>query len=78
VSFDWTTQVDLDGALRQQDALGALVDDGQLVVKTAVLERVVDAWPPVDQRRAQRTHRGMVWIAEAGLTLSRMSPLPSA
>lgn len=78
VSFDWTTQVDLDGALRQQDALGALVDDGQLVVKTAVLERVIDAWPPVDQRRAQRTHRGMVWIAEAGLTLSRMSPLPSA
>ena len=78
VSFDWTTQVDLDGALRQQDALGALVNDAQLVVKTAVLEEVIDAWPPVDQRRAQRTHRGLIWIAEAGLTLSRMSPLPDA
>jgi len=76
VSFDWATGVNLDGALRQQDALGALVDDAQLVVKTAVLEEVVDAWPPADQRRAQRTHRGLIWIAEAGLTFSRMGPLP--
>jgi len=78
VRFDWVTGIDLDGALRQQDALGALVDDARLVVKTAVLEGVIDAWPPADQRRAQRTHRGLIWIAEAGLTLSRMGPLPDA
>lgn len=42
-SFDWTERVDLDEALRQQEALGEIVRGAQLVVKTAVLKDTV-AW----------------------------------
>jgi excisionase family DNA binding protein len=78
VSFDWTQQVDLEEALRQQEAVTELVEDGQLVVKTALLERVADDWPPATQRRAQALHSGTIWLSEAGLALSRVTPLPSA
>jgi len=76
VSVDWTTQVDLDTALRQQEGITDLVDSAHLVVKTAVLEEVVETWPARDQRRARRAHRGMIWIADTGLTCSRVTPLP--
>ena len=45
VSFNWVKQVDLDTALRQQRELAALVDTSELVLKTAMLEQVVDTWP---------------------------------
>ncbi|HKO23280.1 MAG TPA: hypothetical protein VJY65_00920, partial [Chloroflexota bacterium] len=77
VSFNWVKQVDLDTALRQQQALRELVDTNQVVVKTAVLEQVVDTWPSAEQRRAQAMHQGTIWIAQAGLALSRVAPLPS-
>jgi len=78
VSFDWATPVDLAAALRQQEDIAALVDTAHLVVKTAVLEEVVYTWPSRDQRRARRAHQGMIWIADSGLTCSRVTPLPDA
>jgi excisionase family DNA binding protein len=78
VSFDWAREVDLEKALRQQEAVTELVEDGRLVVKTALLEQVADDWPPTTQRRAQTLHSGTIWLSEAGLALSRVTPLPSA
>ena len=76
VSFNWVKQVDLETALRQQRALGELVDTSELVLKTAVLEQVVDTWPSTEQRRAQAMHQGTIWIADTGVALSRVAPLP--
>ena len=77
-SFDWAEKIDLESALRQQEALAALIEAAQLVVKTALLERVADDWPTATQRRAQTLHSGTIWLSEAGLALSRVTPLPSA
>ena len=76
VSFNWVKQVDLDMALRQQQALADLVDTSEVVIKTAVLEQVVDTWPSAEQRRAQAMHQGTIWIAHTGVALSRVAPLP--
>jgi excisionase family DNA binding protein len=76
VSFNWVKQVDLDRALRQQQVLGELVETSEVVVKTAVLEQVVDTWPSAEQRRAQAMHQGTIWIADTGVALSRVAPLP--
>ncbi len=46
-------------------------------LETALLERVADDWPPPMQRRAQALHSGTIWLSEAGLALSRVTPLPS-
>ena len=75
-TFDWAKLVDLKTALRQQEALMRLVDERQLVVKTAVLERVVDDWSSATLRQAQVAHSGVVWLSETGLVLSRVRPLP--
>lgn len=75
-AFNWTKQVDLDTALRQQEALTEMVDTQQLVVKTSVLEQVVDEWPSTTLRRAQAAHTGVIWLSEMGLVLSRVGPLP--
>jgi excisionase family DNA binding protein len=77
VSFDWAKQVDLDTALRQQEALTELIEAAQLVVKTALLEQAADGWPMARQREAQTLHSGTIWLSEAGLSLSRATPLPS-
>jgi excisionase family DNA binding protein len=78
VSFDWVQGVDLDVALRQHEALAEFIDARQLVVKTAVLERVMDDWPPAVQRQVQTQYSGMMWLSEAGLALCRLTPLPPA
>lgn len=75
-SFNWTERVDLDEALRQQEALTDLVQDAQLVVKTAVLEDTAEAWTLKAQRKAQEAHSGTIWLSERGLALSRVTPLP--
>jgi excisionase family DNA binding protein len=75
-SFNWIRQVDLEHALRQQKELTQLVQENQLVVKTAVLERVLDEWPTAGQRQAYTTHSGTLWISESGLSISRVTPLP--
>jgi excisionase family DNA binding protein len=75
-TFNWTEQVDLETALRQQEELMELIDERQLVVKTAVLERVVDEWPSSTLRRAQVAHSGVIWLSKSGVVLSRVKPLP--
>ena len=74
VSFNWAEQIDLDAALQQQEALQGVTEEGQLVVKTAVLEEVVDHWPGKMLRRAQVLHSGTIWLSESGLALSRVTP----
>lgn len=75
-SFNWAEHVDLETALGQQDALAELLEANQLVVKTAVLEEVADGWPAKAQRRARESHTGTIWLSEAGLSLSRVTPVP--
>ena len=77
-SFDWVKEVDLDVALRQQEALAEFIDTRQLVVKTAVLEEVIADWPLAMQREMQTRYSGTMWLSEAGLALSRLTPLPPA
>jgi hypothetical protein len=55
-----------------------LVEERQLVVKTAVLKRVIDEWSSATLRRAQVAHSGVIWLSESGLVLSRVRPLPPA
>ena len=74
-SFNWTETVDLETALTQQEEMAELVDASQLVVKTAVLEEVSDAWRMEERRRAWTTHAGTLWLSERGLALSRFVPL---
>jgi excisionase family DNA binding protein len=76
-SFDWVQEVDLDAALGQQEELAKLIDTRQLVVKTAVLETVMDNWTPATQRQLQTRYSGTMWLSEAGLALSRFKPLRS-
>jgi hypothetical protein len=75
-SFNWAEHVDLETALEQQDALTELLEANQLVVKTAVLEEVADEWPAKAQRRVRESHTGTMRLSEAGLSLSRVTPLP--
>ena len=75
-TFDWMERVNLGEALKQQEELTRFVGPRQLVVKTAVLQEVADNWPSETQRQAQTLHSGMIWLSEAGLSLSRVTPLP--
>ena len=74
-SFNWTERVDLATVLGQQEEMAELVGASQLVVKTALLEEVSDAWPMREQRRARVAHAGTLWLSERGLALSRFVPL---
>ena len=74
VSFNWAEQIRLEAALKQQQALREVVEEGELVLKTAVLEEVVDEWPGKMLRRAQVSHSGTIWLSESGLALSRVMP----
>jgi len=73
VSFNWAEQIGLEAALKQQQALRQIVEEGRLVLKTAVLEEVVDEWPGKMVRRAQVLHGGTIWLSEASLALSRVT-----
>jgi len=77
VSVNWAEQIGLEAALKQQQALREVVEEGELVLKTAVLEEVVDEWPGKMLRRAQVSHSGTLSLSESGLTLSRVTPPPS-
>src|ERR687894_96809 len=74
-SFNWTKELDVDRAIAQQGALTELADARQLVIKTAVLERVADGWDPGERRRAQTSHSGTISLSDAGLSLARVTPL---
>ena len=75
-SFDWVGQVDLETALKQQERLTELVDARQLVVKPAALEEAIGEWSPSAFTRAQSSHSGTILASEAGLSLSRATPMP--
>jgi excisionase family DNA binding protein len=75
-SFDWVRQIDPDTALEQQQRLTELVDAEQLVVKTAAIAEAIDEWPAADLRRAQTSHSATILASEAGLSLSRVTPMP--
>ena len=77
VDFNWEEGLELEAALEQQRALTGLVEDTQLVIKTAVLESELDRWPGSTQRRAQVMHAGTMWLSESGLALSRVTPPPA-
>jgi excisionase family DNA binding protein len=76
VSFNWAEQIGLEAALNQQQALREVVEEGELVVKTAVLEEVVDEWPGKMLRRAQSSQSGTIMASENGLSLNRTTPMP--
>ncbi len=74
-SFNWTKELDVGRAIAQQEALTELSDARQLVIKTAVLERVTYDWNAEERRRAQVSHSGTISLSEAGLSLARVTPL---
>jgi excisionase family DNA binding protein len=78
VSFNWAEQIGLEAALNQQQDLREVVEEGELVLKTVVLEEVVDEWPGKMLRQAQVLHSGTIWLSESGLALSRVTPPPSS
>jgi hypothetical protein len=75
-SFNWVEQVDLHTALEQQQRLAEIVDARQLVVKTAALEEAIEEWSSAELRRAQSLHSATILASEAGLSLSRATPMP--
>jgi hypothetical protein len=75
-SFDWVMQVDLETALERQKRLTELVDERQLVVKTAALEEALEGWPATMLRRALSSHTALILAFKDGLSLSRATPLP--
>jgi excisionase family DNA binding protein len=75
-SFDWVVPVGLERALEQQQKLSELVDAQHLVVKTAALEEALEEWPASALRRVQASHSGIILASEAGLSLSRATPMP--
>ena len=75
-SFDWVRRADPDTALKQQERLAELVDAQNLVVKTAALDEAIDEWPATALRRAQAAHSATIMASEAGLSLSRITPMP--
>ena len=77
-SFDWAKQIDLDTALRQQEALAQLIGSRQLVLKTTVLEEAAEYWTPAMLGRAQGLTSGMIWLSEAGLSLCRVTQVASS
>ncbi len=76
ISMHWDLRVGVNEALEQQRALTELAEGSGLVVKTTVLEEDLDEWPGAEQRRAQVTHLGTVWLSREGLALSRTSSPP--
>ncbi len=77
-SFDWTEAVHLQTALGQQEEMARIVDESQLVIKTALLEELSDLWPSEERRRARAAHSGTVWLSDQGLDLGASSPCPRA
>lgn len=77
-AFNWEERIDLEASLEQQRALTKFVEGGSMVVKTSVLEEKLEEWPEGVDRRAQLQHSGTIWLAEEGVSLSRIGPLPES
>jgi excisionase family DNA binding protein len=77
-SFNWVMEVGLETALKQQQRLAEIVDARQLVVKTAALEEAIEEWSVAELRQAQSSHSATILATESGLSLSRVTPMPSS
>jgi excisionase family DNA binding protein len=77
-SLNWVKPVDLKTALEQQERLGELIDELDLVVKTAAVEAAIEEWTPSELRRVQSAHSAIIVASEGGLSLSRATPMPSS
>jgi hypothetical protein len=75
-AFNWTTDIDVETALRQQEALSELANRQQVVIKTAVLEAIADGWTPETRRWAEAVHSGTIWLSGENVSFSRVAPLP--
>ena len=64
----------VEEALEQQRILTRFVEGSDVVLKTIVLEDDLDGWPGSLQRRVQVALAGKMWLSEAGLALSRVTP----
>jgi len=74
-SFNWVKPVDLGTALEQQERLGEIVNEQNLVVKTAAVEGAIEGWTPSELRRVQSVHSAIIMASEGGLSLSRATPM---
>jgi len=74
-SFDWVTDVDPEDAIERQGELTRLMADRQIVVQTGVLQGEDEEWPPALGRKAQLVRSGTVWLSEAGMATTRVSPV---
>jgi excisionase family DNA binding protein len=74
-SFNWMTDVDLEEAIERQRELTRLMADRQFVAQTGVLQGENEEWPPALGRKAQLVHSATVWLSEAGLATTRVSPV---
>lgn len=72
-AFNWEEQMEAEAALGQQQALAKLAESRRLIIKTSVLEELMDDWSPVTRRRVQTLHTGTIWLSEAGLSLNRVT-----
>jgi hypothetical protein len=82
-SFDWVRRADPDTALHCAEAARGAgrarrrpKSRRHLVVKTAALDEAIDEWPATALRRAQAAHSATIMASEAGLSLSRITPMP--
>lgn len=75
-AFDWEERIDLDASLKQQRALMGFVEGGSVVIKTSVLEEMLDEWPSGGERRAQLQHSASIWLSDSRMSVSRVSPVP--
>ena len=73
-SFDWEEKLDLEAALRQQEEVAGVIEEGKLVVQTGVLDSVLDGWPGEMRRRVRLLHSGTIWLSRSGLLLARVTP----
>jgi excisionase family DNA binding protein len=76
ITFDWTTTVGVDEALKQGEQIAQIVASDHLVIQTSVLEQIMGDWSIVNQRHARHVHRGAIWISTTTLSMSRVVPLP--
>ena len=74
--FEWDLRMGVEEALEQQRALTWFAEGSDVVLKTTVLEDL-DGWPGSLQRRAQVANAGTMWLSEAGLALSQVTPPPA-
>ena len=75
-SFDRVGRVDPEPSAERRERLTELVDARRPVVETAALEETIGEWSPSAFTRERSSPSGMIPASEAGLSLSRATPMP--